>query len=381
MDKRLNEINARIIEYSLGNFNKRIKISGSKDELDAISNGINMLGEELNAATISKNYFNSIFNSVSEMVFILTKNGIIQDVNSATERKLKSSKEILIGKSVYQFFQKNSIDFKNIETSDTSLLPNYNTLSIKNNKDIPVRIKLTSFHNNLNKQFYILTATDVTYEIESENRIMKSIIHGQEKERERLAKDFHDSIIQELSAVKFELNASRSLTKNKSIHLALRKPNEDLTRLIKDVRTICFNLMPVMLEEFGLLEAIREFSRQFNKQVKFKIIQSSHLPNLSSELKIDLYRISQEFITNAIKHGNSDKIQVHFSMYQRFLKVSLRDNGKGFDIKKQSKGMGLRNLQVRVKSHNGKVVLQSEEGKGTAIKILIPIYNKLWGKI
>ncbi|MEO5907607.1 MAG: HAMP domain-containing protein, partial [Ginsengibacter sp.] len=73
MDRRLKEINSRLIEYSTGHFNKRIRISDTKDELDAISNGINMLGEELNDVTISKIYFNSIFNSVSEMVFILNK--------------------------------------------------------------------------------------------------------------------------------------------------------------------------------------------------------------------------------------------------------------------------------------------------------------------
>lgn len=93
MDKRLKEINSRLIEYSTGHFNKRIKITDKKDELDAISNGINMLGEELNDATISKIYFNSIFNSLSEMVFILNKKGIIQDVNKAGEKKLQLSKK------------------------------------------------------------------------------------------------------------------------------------------------------------------------------------------------------------------------------------------------------------------------------------------------
>jgi PAS domain S-box-containing protein len=378
MDKRLNEINARIIEYSLGNFNKRIKISASKDELDAISNGINMLGEELNAATISKNYFNNIFNSISEMVFILSKTGTIQDVNTSVEKKLKYPKAFLIGKSIYLFFKKGSIDFKNVMIPYSSQLPNYNLLLLKNGEKIPARIKLTSFENELHKQLFILTAIDITYEIESENRVLKSIIQGQEKERQRLAKDFHDGLIQELSAIKFQINSSRLLTRNKAIHSALAKPNNGLSRVIKDVRTICFNLMPVMLEEFGLLKAIREFSSQFSKQTKFKIVQKCQLPNLTSELKLDLYHISQEFITNALKHGKADKIELLFSTKQRFLSVVLRDNGIGFDTKKTSTGMGLKNLQIRVKSHNGTVSIQSAGEKGTTIKILIPLYNQLW---
>jgi signal transduction histidine kinase len=136
--------------------------------------------------------------------------------------------------------------------------------------------------------------------------------------------------------------------------------------------------MPVMLEEFGLLKAIREFSSQFSKQTKFKIVQKCQLPNLTSELKLDLYHISQEFITNALKHGKADKIELLFSTKQRFLSVVLRDNGIGFDTKKTSTGMGLKNLQIRVKSHNGTVSIQSAGKKGTTIKILIPLYNQLW---
>ena len=79
MDNRLKEINLRLSEYSIGNFDRNLKISPMLDEVDAISSGINMLGEELKAITISRNYFNSIFNSVSDMVLILKPKGIIID--------------------------------------------------------------------------------------------------------------------------------------------------------------------------------------------------------------------------------------------------------------------------------------------------------------
>lgn len=126
MDRRLKEINSRLIEYSTRHFNKRIKISDKKDELDAISNGINMLGEELNDATISKIYFNSIFNSLSEMVFILNKKGIIRDVNKAGEKKLQFSKKRKSPEKIFpasikktiqlstKIFQRNSILFLRI---------------------------------------------------------------------------------------------------------------------------------------------------------------------------------------------------------------------------------------------------------------------------
>jgi len=97
------------------------------------------------------------------------------------------------------------------------------------------------------------------------------------------------------------------------------------------------------------------------------------LPELSPELAIDLYRIIQEFITNAIKHGKANKVGIVFSYDKKVLKVLLSDNGKGFYIRKAGTGMGLQNVQSRVKSHNGILALQSHIGKGTTYDISIPL--------
>lgn len=95
MDKRLKEINLRLSEYSLRNFDKNLKISPKLDEVDAICSGINMLGEELKAITISRDYFTNIFNSVSDMVFILNSKGIITDANKSAEEQLRYGKSVV----------------------------------------------------------------------------------------------------------------------------------------------------------------------------------------------------------------------------------------------------------------------------------------------
>ena len=83
MDPRLEEINTLLISYSLGDFNQKISTSDKMDEIDAFITNINMLGEELKISTISKNYFNNIFNSVSTMLFVLDANGTINSINKA----------------------------------------------------------------------------------------------------------------------------------------------------------------------------------------------------------------------------------------------------------------------------------------------------------
>lgn len=378
MDKRLKEINLRLSEYSLGKFDKRLKLSPRLDDIDAIISGINMLGEELKAITTSRNYFTNIFNSVSDMVFILNTKGVIEDANKPAEEQLKYEPGSLKGKTIHNLHKGNLSSFKNITRqlkNENSLISIDSILHTKEGEIIPVRMNASYFKDELKKQLILLTATDITFQMKTENLIIRAIIDTQEKERRRLAKDLHDSLTQQLSAIKFYVSATADLTRNQKQKTILLKSNEALTEVIADMRNICFNLMPKTLEEFGLLKAVQEFCNHFlyNKKANFIIEQNTDLPEFSPELKTDLYRIIQEFINNAIKHGKANKISISFSYRKKILEVILIDNGKGFDCNQPGKGMGLQNVQSRVKSHSGTLNMVSNIGKGTFYTITIPI--------
>ena len=378
MDKRLKEISSQLSEYSLGRFNKKMKISTRLDEVDAVISGINMLGEELRAATISRNYFNNIFDSVSDMVFVLNNKGIIEDTNKQVETQLKFERGILKGKSINCFLKRNIYNFKNIASQlkrNNSPITKEGSLQTSEGCLIPVRMNISYFLEEQKKQLILLTASDITFQIKTENLIIRAIIDTQEKERKRLAKDLHDSLAQQLSAIKFYISTAAELTKNQKQKAILCESNKALMQVLTDMRSICFNLMPKTLEEFGLVNAVREFCNHliYPKKPKFIIKQRNSLPDFSSELKIDLYRVIQEFITNAIKHGEASKIIVSLGYHENLLKVKLMDNGKGFEREHSAKGMGLRNVQSRVKSHDGTLHIVSNIGKGTFYEILIPL--------
>ena len=89
MDTRFKKINKQLTEYALGNFEKKLKTSNLLDEVDAFISCINMLGEELRETTISKNHFNNIFNSVSDMIFVLNTKGIVQNTSNSVHEILK----------------------------------------------------------------------------------------------------------------------------------------------------------------------------------------------------------------------------------------------------------------------------------------------------
>jgi signal transduction histidine kinase len=163
--------------------------------------------------------------------------------------------------------------------------------------------------------------------------------------------------------------------KNQKLKTILLESNEALKDVIAEMRTICFNLIPKTLEEFGLVRAVREFCNHsiIYKKTNFIIQQISRLPDFSSEVKIDVYRVIQEFIANAIRHGEANKISISFSCNKKILKVVLVDNGKGFNCKQSWKGLGLQNVHSRIKSHNGLLKIVSKIGKGTCYTIAIPL--------
>src|SRR5580765_5421954 len=106
MDSRFKKINKLLSEYSLGNFNKKLGMSSRMDEVDAFISGVNMLGEELKDKTISRNYFNNIFNSVSDMVFVLNRRGKIENINHAVTNHLQYSLDFLKGKPINYLLDK-----------------------------------------------------------------------------------------------------------------------------------------------------------------------------------------------------------------------------------------------------------------------------------
>jgi len=378
MDTRFKEINLRLSEYSIGNFDNNLKISPMLDEVDAISSGINMLGEELKSITISRNYFNNIFNSVSDMVFILNSKGIITDANKSAKEKLRYEGDTLIGKKINELVNDTPPFFSNMVSQlkkNDSFINNDSSIYNENGIAIPIKIRASYITNEKKDNPILLTTSDITDQIKTENLVIRAIIDTQEKERQRMAKDFHDSMIQQLSAIKFYISSTSYLSRSQKLKTILTNSNEALSEVITEMRNTCFSLMPKTLHEYGLVKAVREFCNHsiYSRKTNFIIEQNNKLPDFSSEIKIDLYRVIQEFINNAINHGEASEIRISFYSDKRILNLKLMDNGKGFDIKQSVKGMGLQNVKSRVKSHNGTLDIVSNIGKGTCYKIGIPL--------
>lgn len=380
MDERFKKINRLLTDYSLGKFHKQLKISSRMDEVDAFISGVNMLGEELKATTISRNYFNNIFNSVSDMVFVVNNKGGIENVNNAVYEQLGFDLEALSSQS-FDVLAASEADmlFPGIvkQLKKESNVQKEIVLKSQKGQKLPVLISIAHLMSEEKKKIgFLITAKDITLQRQTENLIIRTIIDTQEKERQRFAKDIHDSLGQQISAIKFYIGTSVNIVTDDKQRQILLKSNEALVRVLADMRNICFNLMPKTLETFGLVEAVQELSNQtaVPGKLNFIINGGDDFPSLDKSLEIAVFRITQEFINNAIKHGKASKIEIIFRSAGNQAMVTLKENGKGFDIAKaNARGMGLKNIQSRMKAHNGTVQISSTPGKGTKYELTLPV--------
>lgn len=226
-----------------------------------------------------------------------------------------------------------------------------------------------------------LNTENVTNKINQQKIISSKIVENQENEQNRIAKEIHDGIGQMLTGLKFSLESINLNDKEKSVQKIeyLKKLSLDI---IKGVRTATFNLMPPELSDHGINSALGKLTQELSK-LTGKNIQFYNKTNfdqrLDSLIEINIYRLTQEAINNAIKYADSTHIIVQLSHSPTLLSITIDDNGKGFDVTEVEKkrnsesGMGLLFMKERIQYINGRVFINSIPDEGTRITYNIPI--------
>lgn len=201
-------------------------------------------------------------------------------------------------------------------------------------------------------------------------KMMTRIIDVQEEERKRLSRNLHDGIGQNLYSHLITIN--RLLAEMN--HPLLEQMQTEATQLIKEIREISWELRPSVLDDLGLVPAIRSFlsrySDHYNIDVFFECVLHRRL-NISIELTI--YRIIQEALTNVRKYARVQEATVTIREMDDVIRVMIEDKGKGVDLKKQSPGVGLFSMDERARSVGGDLAITSSPGKGTRIILEVPI--------
>jgi signal transduction histidine kinase len=213
-----------------------------------------------------------------------------------------------------------------------------------------------------------------------QTELYKSMMLAQERERERLAKDLHDSLGPKLSFLRLE----NDLLSKADTPETFRQRASNSAQLISEVQTelrdVSHNLIPRDLENYGLAYEIDklQYKVQSAGSTIFLSTTSGLKDRFTPDVELNLFRIIQELINNTLRHSGANEINLSIEKNDRILTIHYRDNGKGFNQEENllsKKGIGLENMHTRINLYHGRLKLNSSPGKGIYYIITFPLQH------
>lgn len=223
-----------------------------------------------------------------------------------------------------------------------------------------------------------LTRQYKTQETLNQKTLVKSVIKAQEDERKRISRELHDSVAQEMLSSLVDLRVLKYMNIGADVLKKVEQTEGSLMRLLDDIRHLSVELRPATLDDFGLEAAFRTHFKWIEKNYGLIVHFSAELDakRYEGEIETVVYRICQEAVFNALKYAGTDDISVRLFERAGNLKLNVMDEGAGFDsnfINPKGTGLGLYGMRERAELVNGQLVIQSNIGKGTAIRLEIPL--------
>ena len=201
------------------------------------------------------------------------------------------------------------------------------------------------------------------------------LLGAQEAERARLARELHDDVSQQTTLLAIDLQAiGRSGQGYKDIETLTKEAVERTEAIARSLHDLSHRLHPAKLRLMGLVPSLQGLCREFQEGVSVRLSYENIPPSLSNELTLCVFRIVQEALQNAVKHGGARKVSVDLAGTGTHLTLTIADDGSGFDVESVSAtGLGLISMRERLEPLGGTLNIQSRAGAGTRLEILVPV--------
>jgi signal transduction histidine kinase len=201
-----------------------------------------------------------------------------------------------------------------------------------------------------------------------------------EDERRRLARELHDDVTQRLARLVIDAARLEGGTPHAPGDRTARDVRDELVRLSKDVHTLSYRLHPSMLEELGLKDALLAECDHFSQRESIVArLDARDVPaNLPREVALSLFRIAQESLRNVARHAGATEVALSLFGVNGGVQLELRDNGAGFDPEHRRKepSLGLASMRERARLVGGKIWFESNAGRGTTVRVRVPLVGK-----
>jgi PAS domain S-box-containing protein len=204
--------------------------------------------------------------------------------------------------------------------------------------------------------------------------VSRKLIEAQEQERNRIGRELHDDIGQQLTMLAIELGQLRD--NPSEIQSRVQELLKRLVEISDDLQALSHELHSSKLGYLGVIPGIRNWCREFCERQKMEIDFRSDVSHpIPLEIGLCLYRVLQEALHNVIKHSGTKRVEVKVAQHANEIHLDVNDFGKGFDIEiaKQDRGLGLTSMQERVRLVGGAIVIDSKPLAGTTINVRVPL--------
>lgn len=329
-----------------------IMFKRTQEQLRAVFNNIPMA-----AILLDNSYRMERFNRIAAKLFLLESPIHIGFPIDKLIAKGFIPKEIKYACSPHHLHQVDEVEFTTKAKKNIYL------------KIVTARIKSPSRHHQ-----WIVMLEDITEAANAKklvSTLTNRILQAHEDEKQMISREIHDTISQSLAALKMSIQSGSS---QKTLV-------NQVDQLIQVTRTLSQNLRPEVIDKIGLIPALGQLAesikQRFNSTISINALINHD--QLDPEVSLQLYRITQEAILNAARHGQAKNIDVLLSRRKNNLRLVIRDNGKGFDPKQimastqKSRSLGLNIMLERTKQINGLFSLQSKINQGTIITVTCQI--------
>jgi two-component system sensor histidine kinase DegS len=216
---------------------------------------------------------------------------------------------------------------------------------------------------------------------EHSRRLSREILSAQEEERKKISRELHDAIGQALTAINIKLATLRKKATHKTTGLAteIASTQRLVERSMNTVHRFARELRPPMLDDQGLIPALDFYINDFTKRTRIPVVLTAvvAVEQLGSDKRTVLYRVTQEALTNVVKHAEASLVEVSIQKLQGVVRMEIHDNGKSFQVQrvldaKRIRRLGLLGMRERVEMVGGSFSVESAPAKGTTIRAQIP---------
>lgn len=336
------------------------------------------------ALSRSESKYRTLFQENPQPLLILDQtNELITDINQTAINFFDKPKSEIVQRSIQELLGNRvglevDLIIERLSKEPVVRTESRFTLNEQSEKIVEITAAKTEVDSVLS---VILFLNDITDAKRAEQKAIRAFIEGEDKERERMAKELHDSLGQVLTAASMNLKSAQ-----KELNEIDFKRKEQfgkgvtfIQQAIEETRTIAQNLMPKTIADFGLISSLDLLIASYKDTLPFRIdlVHNLDQNRLDRILELNVYRIIQEALTNIIKYAKATQALISIEYKEQQLRIEIKDDGIGMDIENNlfTNGIGLRNMKSRVKIMNGEFFIDSIPENGTTLTALIPIHH------